>query len=427
MDEKELTAKLSEVNDRMKARLDEVKAEIKAENKTEIDQWKAHFDQRIADGAPKEAMDRVIANVERRMEARLKTFEQELSRPSGNPAEIKSAGELIVGMPDVRDWIQRQSRVWTKSSMQMKVDGGSFFLTPEGLLRPTASELKTNITSATLGSGTGGVLMPQQIPGIVRPGVRRVRVRDLMPRFATTNNAVFFVSENAFTNASSPTAETISKPESTLTFTTTSRTVQTIAATLPVARQALDDFAALPAYINTRLIEGLKDAEDSELLAGDGTGSHLTGLSSAAGAYDTTRNAASDTRIDQANHMISQIEDANLMADGLIFHPRDWRACQLIKDQASNIGNYVLGGPRGDAAPFLWGLPVATTTAVTVGTFFGGAFQGYAQVWDRMDAAVDMSTEHWDFFVKNLVMFRAEERLTFVVLRNDAVLFGTFV
>lgn len=423
MTDQELLTKFSELN-----------TEVKQHIQGEVSSWKQWAEQRIAQGAPESVMNQIVENVERRLgaqiETRLATIEQEMGRSAGNHKESLSLGEFLTSNPDTKQWMERQSKVWTKSSMQLKMDGGSFFLNADGSPRymPSYLEQKTTITSAAVGSGTAGVLMPMMIPGIVKPGVRRVRVRDLMPRFATIDNAVFYVGENAFTNAASPTAETISKPESALTFTVESETVRTIAHTIPAARQVLADFRGLPAYINQRLLEGLKDVEDNELLSGDGTGQHLSGLSNEATAYDTGRDVASDTRIDKLNHAVSQIEDALQQADGIILHPRDWRAVQLIKEEAggANTGPYILGGPRGDAEPFLWGLPIATTTAVSVGTFFVGAFQQYCQVWDRMEATVDVSNEHWDFFIKNMVMIRAEERLAFIVLRADAVIFGVF-
>ena len=87
---------------------------------------------------------------------------------------------------------------------------------------------------------------------------------------------------------------------------------------------------------------------------------------------------------------------------------------------------YLLGGPAGVASPVLWGVPVAITTAVTRGTFYVGAFGPYCAVVDREDARVDISTEHDDYFIRNMVAVRAEERLTFIQTRTDAVVYGSF-
>jgi HK97 family phage major capsid protein len=151
-------------------------------------------------------------------------------------------------------------------------------------------------------------------------------------------------------------------------------------------------------------------------------------LSTEATAYDTARNVSGDTYLDKLNHAISQIEDVKLRASGIVLNPRDWRKIQTTKEDVSgaNTGNYLLGGPQGTARPFLWGLPVATTTAVSVGTFFVGAFATHTALFDRMEARIDVSTEHENFFVRNLTAIRAEERISLVVTRADSVVLGSF-
>jgi HK97 family phage major capsid protein len=377
----------------------------------------------IAAGAPaaelKVEMEKSLKRLDN-IQTRMDAIEAEWSRGNSftdkNP---KSVGERFVEDEEIKKWCQKG---WHKGGTGMHLK--SFMEFPEFFPAST----KTTITSSAVGSSTPGILVPERIPGIVKPGVRRIRVRDLMPRMSTSNNAVEFVKENAFTNTASPTAETISKPESALTFSIDSATVKTVAHWIPIAKQTLDDFQTLQGYVNQRLLEGLKDVEDYELVAGDGTGQHLSGLSTEATAYDTARNVAGDTRIDKLNHAISQVEDVLLYADGIILHPRDWRAIELIKTEegGANTGTYLMGGPAGNATPTLWGLPVAITTAVTRGTFYVGAFALYTQVWDRMAARIDISTEHADYFIRNMVAVRAEERLAFTVTRADAVIYGSF-
>lgn len=376
--------------------------------------WKKHYDELKAMGAP---VADITDKVDRALK-RLDTLEQEMSRPLGGDGAYygKSFGQLFTENDMVKEFA---GRPYHKGGVAIDVKTGFF---PESFSR------KTTISSSTVGSSTPGILVPERLQGIVKPGVRKLRVRDLMPRLTTNNNAVEYVKENAFTNATSPTAETISKPESALTFTIGSANVRTLASWIPASRQILEDFAELQAYIDTRLIEGLKDVEDYELVAGDGTGQHLSGLSTLAGAYDTARNVSSDTKLDTLNHAISQIEDALQEADGIILHPRDLRAMQLLKTEegGANKGMYLLGGPGGDLVQTIWGVPVATTTAVTRGTFYVGSFARYTSVHDRMAARIDISTEHADFFIRNMVAIRAEERLAFTCRRNDAVLYGSF-
>ncbi len=59
------------------------------------------------------------------------------------------------------------------------------------------------------------------------------------------------------------------------------------------------------------------------------------------------------------------------------------------------------------------------------GKFLIGAFRDAAQIFDRMDAEVLVSSEDRDNFVRNMLTIRAEERLAFIVKRPQAFVYGT--
>jgi HK97 family phage major capsid protein len=63
---------------------------------------------------------------------------------------------------------------------------------------------------------------------------------------------------------------------------------------------------------------------------------------------------------------------------------------------------------------------------MTVDRFLTGAFNLGAQIFDREDANVEISTEDSDNFRKNLVTIRAEERLALAVYRPESFVKGTF-
>lgn len=408
----------------LKAAIEGIQAATVASLNEQRAEWTKRYDELKAAGA--DSTD-IKLQLERALK-RLDGMEAEWTRKATDlhaemNREKKSLGEMLTDSDAFKEF-----RIKGRGTTIFDVPGKSFFpdeLNGVGI----PAQFKTTITSAAVGNSTPGILTPDRQAGISKPGVRRIRVRELMNRLTTESNAVEWVKENAFTNAASPVAETVSKPESALTFTVDSATVKTLAHWIPAAKQILDDFAQLQGYINTRLLEGLKDVEDYELVAGDGTGQHLSGLIAESTAYDTARNVAYDTKIDKVNHYLSQIEDVLQYADGIIMHPRDWRAIQLIKEEpgaTANTGAYLLGGPQGTSPYTLWGLPVATTTAMPVGKLLVGNFQQYCTVYDRMAARIDISTEHADFFIRNMVAIRAEERLTFTVTRADALVYGSF-
>jgi HK97 family phage major capsid protein len=67
-----------------------------------------------------------------------------------------------------------------------------------------------------------------------------------------------------------------------------------------------------------------------------------------------------------------------------------------------NEGRYLFGGPQAFTSNIMWG-PVVPTRAQTQGTFTVGGFDMASQVWDRMDATIEVSREDRDNFVKNML------------------------
>ena len=84
------------------------------------------------------------------------------------------------------------------------------------------------------------------------------------------------------------------------------------------------------------------------------------------------------------------------------------------------------GGPAAFAAKVMWGLPVVATKTQALGTFTVGGFDLASQVWDCMDATVEVSNQDRDNFVKNMLTILCEERLALSHYRPTAIIKGTF-
>lgn len=290
----------------------------------------------------------------------------------------------------------------------------------------TSGKIDVKSFSKALGSGAGSaaaLVQAQQNPGILMPGLRRLTIRDLLAQGRTTSNAIEYVRENVFTNSAAPVAEGALKPESQLTFTKETANVKTIAHWIQASRQIMDDAPMLESYVNGRLLFGLDLAEEGQLLNGDGTGDNLIGLNVVATAYATSLNGTGDTRADQLAHAIFQTSESEFEASGLILNPRDWHAISLLKDEN---GRYIFGGPAAFAAKVMWGLPVVATKAQAQGTFTVGGFDLASQIWDRMDATIEISNQDRDNFVKNMLTILCEERLAVTHYRPTAIIKGTF-
>ena len=254
---------------------------------------------------------------------------------------------------------------------------------------------------------------------------QRLTVRDLLTPGDTESNAVAYLRELLFTNNAAPVAENTTKPYSEITFEEVLSGVKTIAHLMKVAKQTLDDLPQLRSIINGRLLNGLKRVEDTQLLFGSGVGNNLHGIYTQATAFanPSTKTTPSNS-LDVMRLAMLQVTLAELSATGHVMHDIDWTDIELIKD--ANTKGYLFSNPFGTLEARLWGLPVAQTNqAGMLGNFLTGSFADAAQIFDREDANVVVSTENADDFEKNMVSIRAEERLALAVYRPQAFVKGS--
>ncbi|PRD26039.1 UNVERIFIED_CONTAM: Putative terminase large subunit [Trichonephila clavipes] len=98
---------------------------------------------------------------------------------------------------------------------------------------------------------------------------------------------------------------------------------------------------------------------------------------------------------------------------------------QWVGARTDAENRYIIGSPQNGTTPTLWRLPVVETQAITQDEFLTGAFSLGAQIFDRMDIEVLVSTENDKDFENNMVTIRAEERLAFAVYRPEAFVTGS--
>lgn len=169
---------------------------------------------------------------------------------------------------------------------------------------------------------------------------------------------------------------------------------------------------------------GLAAEEESQLLMGAGTGTDLNGIYTQATTYDPAIAVTDPTPIDEIRIAMLQTALAEIPATGIVISAAAWAFIELTK---TTEGGYLFANPTGVAGARLWGLPVVPTPALGADNrFLIGAFQQGAQVFDRWDATVLISTEDSDNFRRNLVTILAEERLGLAVYRPEAFVKGTF-
>jgi HK97 family phage major capsid protein len=282
------------------------------------------------------------------------------------------------------------------------------------------------ITTVTAGA-TRDVLVPaDRRSGIIERPNRRMTIRDLLTPGRTTSNAIEYVREVGFSNAAAVVSEGDLKPESDIDYELKLAPVATIAHFIVASKQILDDAPQLETSIDGRLRYGLAFVEEQQLLNGDGTGANLNGIVTQATAFSRTFVPELPTRIDDIRLAILQTELAEFPATGVVLHPTDWARIEMAKDTQ---GKYLITSSddgQGNATVRLWGLPVVPTQAMLVTKFLVGAFMLGAQIFDREDAMVEISTEDSDNFRRNLATLRGEERLALAVYRPESFIYGTF-
>ncbi len=300
----------------------------------------------------------------------------------------------------------------------------SFDSSYRGMIKVKADRAAITSANTTVGAGRsqGTSLVPgARVPGIFGLPERQLTIRDLVMPGQTAASSIEYVKETGFTNNAAPVAETTAKPYSDLTFDMTSSPVRVLAHLFKASRQILDDAPALRSYIDGRARYGLRFVEENQLLNGSGTGQNLHGLVPQATAFNPAFAAADETAIDRLRLAVLQVVLAEYPATAFVLNPIDWAKIELTKDAG---GNYIIGNPQGSLTPTLWNLPVVSTQAMAAGEFLTGAFSFAAQIFDRMDIEVLLSSENVDDFEKNLFTIRAEERLAFAVYRPESFVTG---
>ena len=230
----------------------------------------------------------------KQVNAQLSEIKQEaLKKAEDALKEAKNAGEIsektknevdkaMTDLNNMRD-LQNELKVQLGEAEQM------FARTGNGSGSPTHARagdlvVKDEAIMAQVGIITAGQRLSVAVPRnaltsfavnpvdgntqIVSAPLNRLTVRDLLQPGQTSASAVAYLRETGWTNNAAPVAENTTKPYSEITYEEVLSAVRTIAHLLKVSKQTLDDLPQLRSVINGRLLNGLKRAEDTQLLFG---------------------------------------------------------------------------------------------------------------------------------------------------------------
>lgn len=284
---------------------------------------------------------------------------------------------------------------------------------------------------------SGGAFVVAEQSGITEMlGRKPLTIRDLVSVRRTGSDAVEYVKQTAHTNNAAPVPEATSsaapttgassgaaltlaagggyKPEGAWAFVRDTAVVKTIAEWVPATKRALSDVAALEGLINDELRADIAEAEEAQILAGDGTGENFTGVLTVSGTQ--TQAFSTDILVTARKAKTKAQVVGRVNPTAYVFSPGDVEKIELIKD---TTGQYIGGGPFAGAQRTLWGIPYLASESLSDGTAVLADWKK-AVLWDREQTTVTVSDSHADFFIRNLVAILAEERLAFAVTRPAA-------
>ena len=338
---------------------------------------------------------------------------------AGTPTQrVKNLGLEVVSSPQFKSMMKG----FTNSD-------GTVRIPDRTQVKSDPIRVKSLFTGAS-GTSAGAFVTPEQTGIIEMLGRRPLTIRDLISVRRTGSDTLEYVRQTAHTNAAAPVPEAQSaapidgttvtnvigglKPEGSWAFERVSTSVKTIAEWVPVTKRALADAAQLEDLIRDELSKDIAEAEEAQILTGDGVGENLTGILSTSGiqsqAFDTDVFVSVRKAITKARTVGRVVPNAVLM------NPLDVETVDLARETG---GRFYGAGPFTMGPRTLWSLPIVESETIAAGTAVVGDFSK-AVLWDREDTTVTFSDSHADFFVRNLVAVLAEERVAFGVTRPAA-------
>lgn len=263
------------------------------------------------------------------------------------------------------------------------------------------------------------VTAPIEVPSLIEPGAVRLpenpaRLVDvLVNRRPLEESVVFeFLRQSTRDNQAAPVADLDTKPTSTFTLTPVEDRAKVIAhLSEPVPLRYLMDSEDLVDFLEAELRNGVLDALELEVIDGDGTGEHFTGILNTVG---TTTVLFDTDALTTARKARTALEVLHEQPTAWVLSPSDAETFDLAREETSGM---YLGGSAGLANIF-GDIPRVISTSVPQGTaLLGDWSQTRLYVRETLMLRADGSG---DLFDTNAFKLRAEGRYGFAVLRPQA-------
>ena len=315
------------------------------------------------------------------------------AQPEGKKAERKSISQRIVGDPLFAKW--REGSM----SGQIKLDD-------VGL-----AEIKTLFET-----GAGWLPESTRTGQVVDAVTRPLQVIDIMPTGRTGQANVVYMLETTRTHAAAEKDEGAAYAESEFALTETTTPVRKITDSVPVTDEQLDDVPMAESYLEGRLMFGIMQRLDQQVISGNGAAPNLDGILNVAGIQNQP--AGGDPAIDIIFKALKNVRvTGRAVPTHVLTHPNDWEEIRLLR---TADGIYIWGNPSEAGPERIWGLPVVQNESLTEGVGLVGSFMpAWIQLVERLGVVVQMGFVN-DDFTKGRKTLRASGRWALPVYRPPA-------
>lgn len=262
---------------------------------------------------------------------------------------------------------------------------------------------------------------------LIEKPYNRVWLGDLLPQGQSTGATITYPKENGGEGGAALwTDKTADKAQMDFDFTSDTKFFKWIAGIVIIDREMLDDIAFLTTYLQQKMLISLKIAENGFILNGSSDTNPVTGMLTAATAYNGTMLSAVDRIVDAGWGQLVEDTFEFYNPTTTILTPRD--SVKIGLNKAAGSGEYDL--PTGSVAFAngqlqVGGIDVARTTQIGTGNFL--TFDKSATMFVRRMQPELRQYEDATLAKKNKIMFRVEERATLLIFNNSAIVKGPLV
>lgn len=283
------------------------------------------------------------------------------------------------------------------------------------------------ITSASVVDGTDQYFYG--LDGIGKQPVRQLVMESLFSSVNVGPNSggtIRYTDQDVLTRGADNVANCSLFPTSDITWKTTTDTIKKIADSIPVCKDAMEDFGFIESEVNTFILENLRLKLDQQLLLGTGTGLELNSVDSYAQTWSVAPTSPIEgmaasipfpTTYDVLASAICQIVNSGQAnrsyynPNAIAMNPTD--VCQMKLEKDAD-GNYLLPLYFSADGMSIDGVPVYATPLVPQNTAY--VFDSSkGTIYTEREIMIEMADEHGTDFLEDFIRIKGSMRKQLIV------------